>query len=360
MTRRHPGWRFTLPLLLLLLPMLPIRAAGAADSPLFFPETGHTLAYSFRAFFDQHGGLAIFGYPLTEVYIEDGRPVQYFERARLEWHANLGIVQAGHLGRWAAAQHTGPAMQPVSAIEPADPAIEYVQLTGHTLRGAFRDYWHAAGGLSVFGYPLSEPFTELNEEDGHEYEVQYFERARFEFHPELPPSNTAGAQVLLGHLGRQYLAQNPAPAGTNDPVPGADAAWAALRPSRVVISRIGVDTLVTEAGFSLGAWDVPRYTAAHYWPVAAYPGTRGNTIIAAHAGYKDTLFYHLPQVATGDEIVVYVGDTPHRYIVREVLTLLPDQSWVMLPTSTETLTLITCVPLRVYSHRLVVRAEPLP
>lgn len=358
MTRRHIGWCLSLPLLLFLL--LPIRVAGAANSPIFFQETGHTLAYGFRAFFDQHGGLAVFGYPLTEVYIEDGRPVQYFERARLEWHATLGLVQAGHLGRWATARLAEPAMQPVPVIDPADPAIDYFQPTGHTLRGAFRDYWHVAGGISVFGYPLSEPFVEVNEADGREYEVQYFERARFELHPELPADSTPGAQILLGHLGRHYLAQHPPPAWAAAPVTSADAAWAALRPSRVVISRIGVDTLVTEAGFSLGAWDVPRYTAAHYWPVAAYPGTRGNTIIAAHAGYKDTLFYHLPQVTTGDEIVVYVGDTPHRYIVREVLTLLPDQSWVMLPTSTETLTLITCVPLRVYSHRLVVRAEPLP
>jgi LPXTG-site transpeptidase (sortase) family protein len=352
---RRFGWRFRLLLLLVVIPIVPVQADTEAGTPHFFQETGHTLAYSFRRFFDRHGGLLIFGYPLTEVFLEDGRPVQYFERARLEWHADLGIVQAGHLGRWAAAQQSSPALLPVPPIEPADPAVEYFQQTGHTLRGAFRDYWHASGGLAVFGYPLSEPFIERNDQDGRDYEVQYFERARFELHPDLPPAY----QVLLGHLGRRYLAQNPPPPGTREPVAGVDAAWAALRPSRVVISRIGVDAPVSEAGFSLGAWDVPRYTAAHYWPVAAFPGTRGNMIIAAHVGYRDTLFYHLPKVATGDEVVVYVGEQPYRYVVREVLTLLPDATWVMLPTTTETLTLITCIPPGVYSHRLVVRAEPL-
>jgi LPXTG-site transpeptidase (sortase) family protein len=356
MKRRQYGWRFWLLLLPIFLPVIPARADTGAGSPIFFSETGHTLAYGFRAFFDRNGGLAIFGYPLTEVFIEDGRPVQYFERARLEWHADLGIVQAGHLGRWAATQSTVQAMEPVPAVEPPDPEIDYFHATAHTLRGAFRHYWHTAGGLAVFGYPLSEPFVERNDEDGRDYEVQYFERARFEYHPDLPPAY----QVLLGHLGRRWLAEHEPPAGTREPVANAEAAWAGLRPTRVTIQRIGVDAPVTEAGFSLGEWDVPRYTAAHYWPVAAFPGTRGNTIIAAHAGYKDTLFYHLPKVEAGDEIVVSVGDRPYRYVVREVLTLLPTDTWVMLPTSTETLTLITCVPLRVYSHRLVVRAELLP
>ncbi|HEY1016676.1 MAG TPA: sortase, partial [Herpetosiphonaceae bacterium] len=80
-----------------------------AGAPLLYKETGHTLAYGFRQFWESNGGLPVFGYPLTEVFVEDGRPVQYFERARLEWHASLGLVLAGHLGRWAAGQASDPA-----------------------------------------------------------------------------------------------------------------------------------------------------------------------------------------------------------------------------------------------------------
>ncbi len=39
--------------------------------------------------------------------------------------------------------------------------------------------------------------------DGKAYTVQYFERARFEWHPENP----APYDVLLGQFGRQILAQ---------------------------------------------------------------------------------------------------------------------------------------------------------
>jgi LPXTG-site transpeptidase (sortase) family protein len=185
--------------------------------------------------------------------------------------------------------------------------------------------------------------------------VQYFERSRFEYHPELP----AKYQVSLGHLGRQYLdALHAAPEWALARVTNPDAAWAAVRPTRIQISRIGLDSPVVEAGFSLGVWDVPRYTAAHYWPVAAFPGTAGNIVIAGHVGYRDIIFSHLPQAVVGDEITVTVAGAERRYKISEVLTLLPTDTWVMNPTATETLTLITCVPIGVYSHRLIVRALP--
>jgi hypothetical protein len=67
------------------------------------------------------------------------------------------------------------------------------------LRGRFRAYWTAHGGLAQFGYPTTEEFQEQNPTDGKVYTVQYFERNRFEYHPE-----NAGTQyeVLLGLLGR--------------------------------------------------------------------------------------------------------------------------------------------------------------
>ena len=56
-----------------------------------FPETGHNLAGDFLAYWEGNGGLAQFGYPLSEEIqeqLEDGTTytVQYTERARLERH----------------------------------------------------------------------------------------------------------------------------------------------------------------------------------------------------------------------------------------------------------------------------------
>ncbi len=335
------------------LPAAPAQADTAAGEPLLFAETGHTLAYAFRQFYERNGGLPIFGLPISEVFIENGLPVQYFERARFEWHATLAMVQAGHLGRWAAADRM--AEPPFQALERAPVTGMFFPETGHSLDGDFLRYWRANGGLAVFGYPLSEAFVELNATDGRSYTVQYFERARFEWHPELP----AGQQVQLGHLGRQYLAQAAsAPAWALQPVATADAAWQALRPSHISIPRIGVDTGIETAGFSYGSWDVPRYNAVQYWPISGYPGLPGNVVVAGHVGYRDIIFNYLPAVQAGDEIFVQVADDNHRYVVQEVLTLLPSETWVMYPTQEETLTLITCIPIGVYSHRLIVRATP--
>lgn len=53
---------------------------------LYFPETGHTIAFGFKDFWEAHGGLAEFGYPISEEFTENGRTVQYFERARFEYN----------------------------------------------------------------------------------------------------------------------------------------------------------------------------------------------------------------------------------------------------------------------------------
>jgi hypothetical protein len=81
-------------------------AAAAPASPAerrwYTPETGHLIAREFRTFWQRRGGLAVFGYPIGEAVVEDGRRVQYFERTRLELHTEQAgtpyEVQVGLLG----------------------------------------------------------------------------------------------------------------------------------------------------------------------------------------------------------------------------------------------------------------------
>ena len=75
----------------------------------YFAQTGHTLSHGFLNFWQANGGLAAFGYPLSEEFQEqnlaDGKTytVQYFERSRFEYNPeNARIpyeVQLGLLGR---------------------------------------------------------------------------------------------------------------------------------------------------------------------------------------------------------------------------------------------------------------------
>lgn len=50
-----------------------------------FPETGFSVCYDFLDFFERNGGVRIFGYPISEVVLQDGLIVQYFQLLRIEW-----------------------------------------------------------------------------------------------------------------------------------------------------------------------------------------------------------------------------------------------------------------------------------
>ena len=175
----------------------------------YFQPVGHTLRGSFRDYWQRNGGLAQFGYPITEEFREvsptDGKTytVQYFERARFEYHPENRPphdVLLGLLGRTVTAGRENE--QPFRPTEPLNaPGTLYFTETGHNMAREFAGYWQEHGGLPVYGYPISEPFTELSPTDGKPYLVQYFERNRFEWHPELPDPY----KVSLGLLGVQVV-----------------------------------------------------------------------------------------------------------------------------------------------------------
>ncbi|HEU5015079.1 MAG TPA: hypothetical protein VFT66_21330 [Roseiflexaceae bacterium] len=73
--------------------------------------------------------------------------------------------------------------------------------TTQCISGRIRSFWESNGGLSTFGYPITDQHIETIE--GKPYQVQWFERARLELHPE----NAAPYDVLLGRLGVDRLQQ---------------------------------------------------------------------------------------------------------------------------------------------------------
>jgi hypothetical protein len=198
---------------------LPSAAAAAPSSvpaARYFKETGHNIVGDIKTYYETRGDVPVFGLPLTEVIVENGMQVQYFERARFELHPELPAphyILLTHLGRHFSAGKTGPAFQPAAAL--GTNGNVFFRETNHNLFGIFLTYWNSRGGLPVFGYPISEEFEEASPTDGVTRIVQYFERARFEYHP----NNPRGQQVQLGLLGRQYLEQSSVPAAARRPMP---------------------------------------------------------------------------------------------------------------------------------------------
>jgi hypothetical protein len=192
----------------------PTRPTGRDSNPSthYFEMTSHNVPDVFYRYWEANGGLRRFGFPLTEAFMEvsatDGQTylTQYFERARFEHHPEHAGTQyevlLGLLGSERTIHRQGePEFQPVP-LPPDTDDVDYFVETGHTLRGGFRTYWYNNGGLPVFGFPISERIKERSETDGQTYLVQYFERNRMEWHPELEGTEF---EILLGHLAREIL-----------------------------------------------------------------------------------------------------------------------------------------------------------
>ncbi len=174
--------------------------APAPPDQVYFPQTGHFLSHGMLRYWQTFGGLPTFGYPISEEFVENGHVVQYFERARFEWvpgawPSHFDIL-LGRLGsELTASRMSEKPFLPINATSDAN--CTFYPQTGHRLCFGFRDYWNAHGGLAIFGYPISEEFTEGS------YTVQYFERQRLEYHP----ANGLEWRVLGGLLGRQVYDQ---------------------------------------------------------------------------------------------------------------------------------------------------------
>jgi hypothetical protein len=178
-------------------PSRPVRA------DVTFPQTGAMLWGPFEQYWTANGGLAQFGMPRTSVFMaRDGYDAQWFERAMFTYNPRNPDpykVELQLLGSMMTEKRRAEA--PFKRAQPSGDG-PYFQVTGHNLSGKLFEYWRTRGGLSMYGYPISEPFVERSKSDGKDYTVQYFERNRFELHPEL-----AGTphEIQLGLLGSELL-----------------------------------------------------------------------------------------------------------------------------------------------------------
>lgn len=196
--------------------LVPTRNAAAQTAERCFPETGFCISGRIREFWEKNGGLPVFGFPIgpqQEEMIEGKKfQVQRFERNRLELHpenarpydvllGRLGADRLSQLGKdWQSYPKSGQ-----------QAGCRYFPETSQSVCGDILKAWRANGleidgrsgkseaeNLALFGLPLSPLVTEKMA-DGVDRQVQWFERARFELHPE----NKAPYNVLLGLLGNE-------------------------------------------------------------------------------------------------------------------------------------------------------------
>lgn len=137
-----------------------------------------------------------------------------------------------------------------------------------------------------------------------------------------------------------------------------------------------VEEPMPEAGSEIGILTIPKIGArlpvtagvteeqlkiSEGWVMQTAPiGSVGNAVVAGHRSYTwGRHFNRLDELEAGDEIIyTKQGGETIRFVVYETLTVEPDDPAVFAapPAGRAQLTLYTCTPIRIATHRLVVRA----
>jgi sortase A len=131
------------------------------------------------------------------------------------------------------------------------------------------------------------------------------------------------------------------------PTPSADSP----APGRVEIPRLGVDaTIYVDDWFSL------QKGVGHY-PDSANPGERANMVLTAHNDIYGKIFKDIGLLEPGDEVRVQARNGRwYTYAVTGKEIVDPDDIWVLERDVSE-ITLITCHPYQVDTHRMIVFGE---
>jgi predicted cupin superfamily sugar epimerase len=172
---------------------------GPTERQRYFPQKHHKVA---NEFLDEYESIAysevVYGYPITEAFhdLTSDRIIQYFERARFELHTEnppdnrVVITKLGEL-----TYKPGPQLSLPNNTSACLSYTEKGPSNSYHVCYAFLGFFEKYGGIDQFGYPIS------NFEIHDDRIVQYFQRARFEWHPERP----TGQRVVLTNLGDKYF-----------------------------------------------------------------------------------------------------------------------------------------------------------
>jgi sortase A len=100
-----------------------------------------------------------------------------------------------------------------------------------------------------------------------------------------------------------------------------------------------------------------KYAVGHF-EGTALPGEKGNFCVAGHRSYTYSQYFNrLDELQPGDEILVKTQKGEFKYLVSEKLVVEPTEVAVLDKTKDASITLVTCTPIRVATHRLIIKGK---
>ena len=166
-----------------------------------------TLTADFQEFYDRTGGLQRWGFPTSEVHVEEsGTLTQYYQRGVVDFHRRLDLGDIYVLERRLTWDYFGGGAggSPDLGVEPGtlnNNSGEQIGPWSHKVSNfsvggvgiGFLDFFNAFGGVQAFGFPKTEARVDTNAAGTSHIAAatagfvrQYFQAAVMEYHPQDP------------------------------------------------------------------------------------------------------------------------------------------------------------------------------
>ncbi len=126
-------------------------------------------------------------------------------------------------------------------------------------------------------------------------------------------------------------------------------------PTRIVIPSVNIDWPIVQGD----GWEELKQGIGHRVG-SVNPGERGNMILSGHNDVYGEPFRDLEKLEVGKDVFVHAGSTIFRYVIKAKRVVVPTELSVLAPSKNPIVTLITCTPYRVDTHRLVLIGELAP
>lgn len=147
-------------------------------------------------------------------------------------------------------------------------------------------------------------------------------------------------------------------------------------PVHLQIPSVGIDSKIvpitwamipSKNGGSKSEWQVADYAVGHHYGSANPGDPQGNVVLSGHVDYKGQVFKDLNKVNKGDEVIVSTEKGQYLYVITDLVLVKEDgvsdeqkarNAAYMNPTPDQTLTMITCWPYGIDTHRFIAIAKP--
>ena len=214
-------------------------------------------------------------------------------------------------------------------------------------------------GIGVLGYPLAGTYY-------NDYHQFLFSRSYANAVTETPPSALQAA-LDRAHRYNETLPDTLLADPWTQESPAADAArtdYLGQLADFDVMARVRVPSIAVDLPVLHGtSEDTLARGIGHLYGTSLPVGGEGtHAVLTGHSAFADaTLFDKLPSVAVGDVVYIDVYGETLAYRVDATTVVLPDDlSTLARQPGVDALTLVTCTPRGINSHRLLVHAVRVP